>query len=219
MIAYKIIDQIRKHTRRNKLFSWEEEKFISPFYEKYCFSNIPATVFFLFNIKPQGTPLPQDLYQNVLRTRKPLKVVLILIDALGFNQWLRYFKECAFFDILTRKGLIVPLTTVFPSTTTAAITTLNTGLTPQEHALPEWHLYLKEIDQIIETLPFTPLGGKQPDKLLKLGVNPKILFRGKTIHQELKKVGISSFSFVSKNYADSSYSKLIYKGSKKKIHR
>lgn len=206
MIINKILADIKKDE--------ETDRFVYPFYEKYCFSNIPATIFSLFDIKTKKTTLPLELYRHTLKAKEPLKVVLFLIDALGFNQWLKYFKGLPFFEILSKKGLVAPLTTVFPSTTAAALTTITTGLTPQEHGLPEWHLYLKEIDQIIESLPFTPLGEKQNNKLLEFGVDPKILFQGETIYQKLKKFGISSFVFVNKALLDFSYCKLICKGSK-----
>jgi len=182
-----------------------------PFYEKYCFSNIPSTILKLFDIPTQRPVLPEELYKD--KAENFNKVVLILIDAFGYKQWLRYYKNLDFFNLFTKKGIVSPITTVFPSTTAAALTTINTGLTPQEHALFEWVLYFKEIDMVINTLPFTPLDGKGQDKLLEIGVSPKILYNGSTIYRTLKRAGINSFTFLNRSYSHTAYSKLIHKGS------
>ena len=188
-------------------------KFIYPFYEKYCFSNIPSMILSFFGIKTKRSCLPSGLHKDKVEVEGSNKVVLFLIDALGYNQWIKYNKNNEFFRIFTQKGLVSPITTIFPSTTAAAITTISSGLTPQEHGLPDWHVYYKEIDMIIETLAFMPLGDKVRDRLVEKGVNPKILFNGRTIYQRLKRNGIKSFVFNNKSYADSAYSKLINKGS------
>jgi predicted AlkP superfamily pyrophosphatase or phosphodiesterase len=187
-----------------------EGEFVYPFYEKYCFSSIPSTVLKFFNIKSKRDPLPAELYKKI---ENPNKVVVFLIDGLGYNQWLKYSKEYWLFDVLNQKGLVSPITTVFPSTTAATLTTINSGLTPQEHALPEWVVYFKEINMIINTLPFTQLDKKGQDRLLEMGINPKILYSGSTIYQTLKKEGVESFAFINESYAYSCYSKLVHKGS------
>jgi predicted AlkP superfamily pyrophosphatase or phosphodiesterase len=48
------------------------------------------------------------------------------------------------------------MTSVFPSTTASAITTLMTGLAPAQHGLTGWHMHLDEIDQTLSILPLTP---------------------------------------------------------------
>lgn len=184
-------------------------EFIYPLYEKYCFSNIPPTILGFFGVKNKRPALPPELYEG--RTEGSNKVVLVLIDGLGYNQWLQYSKNYEFFNAFTKEGLVAPITAVFPSTTASALTTINTDLTPQEHGLLEWIVYFKEIDMIIKTLPFAPLGEKCQDRLLEMGVDPKILYSGGTIHQTLKEAGIKSFAFVNGSYAFSSYSKLVHK--------
>jgi len=202
-----ILREIEKEIIKEK----KEGEFIYPFYEKYCFSNIPSTVLKFFDIKTERPSLPPEVYKDKVEIKNSNKVVLILVDGLGYNQWLRYFKNYKFFDIFNQRGIVSPITTMFPSTTAATLTTINTGLTPQEHGLLEWVLYFKEIDMIINTLPFTSLDEK--NTLLEMGINPKILYKGNTIYQNLKKEGVRSFSFIDESYAYSPYSKLVHKGS------
>lgn len=206
---------ISKEVEKEIIKSKKKGEFIYPFYEKYCFSNIPSTIMKLFGIKSKRPVLPSKLYKDKIGIKDSEKIILLLIDGFGYTQWLKYFRKYKFLDNFTKNGQVSPITTIFPSTTAAAITTINSGLTPQEHALPEWVVYFKEIDMIINTLPFTPLNNKILDRLLDLGVDSKILFNGKNIYQILKEKGIKSFSFISKSYVNSAYSNLVYKGSKR----
>jgi len=193
----------------NTIQKLKEGEFIYPSYEKYCFSNIPSTLLRLFKIKTKRPLLPDELY----KVENPEKILVFLIDGLGYDQWLKYSKEYQLFKTINHKGFVSPITTVFPSTTAATITTINTGLTPQEHALPEWYVYFKEVGKVIVTLPFTPIGEKGQDKLAEKGIDPSILYKGRTIYQNIKRAGIKSFAFVHESYARSCYSKLVYKGS------
>lgn len=197
-----------------KIIEKEKKKgeFIYPFYEKYCFSNIPSTILSFFGIKTKRPILPPEVYESILKGKKPTKIILLLIDGFGFNSWLKNSKNYELFNGFNQKGLVSPLTSIFPSTTASAITTINSGLTPQEHSLLEWFVYFKEIDKIIATLPFTAVGEEGQDKLLDQGVDPQVLFKEKTIYQVLAKSGVKSFVFNSKAYANSVYSKLVHEG-------
>ncbi|HLC59639.1 MAG TPA: alkaline phosphatase family protein [archaeon] len=187
-----------------------EGEFIKPFYEKYCLSNIPSTIKSFFNIKTDKPVLPRSLHRDKIEVEKCNKVVLFFVDGFGYFQWTRHYKDNEFLNTFTEKGLVSPITTVFPSTTAAAVTTINTGLTTQEHGLPEWTVYFKEIDQSINTLPFITLLGED---VAELGGNPKMLFDGQTFHQDLKKNNVKSFAFMNEQYARGYYSDMIFKGS------
>ncbi|MEJ2242169.1 MAG: alkaline phosphatase family protein, partial [Candidatus Bathyarchaeota archaeon] len=117
-----------------------EGDFLYPFYDKYCFSKIPSTILKFFDVKTKTT-LPSKLVPEKNEFKETNKLILLIIDGFGFNQWLRYYEQNEFFSRITNEGIFSPITTVFPSTTANAITTLNTGLTPQEHGLPEWFVY------------------------------------------------------------------------------
>lgn len=186
--------------------------FLYPFYDQYCFSKIPSAILKFFGIKTK-TSLPYEMVLQKNEYDDINKIILLIIDGFGFNQWLRYYKHNKFFARLTQEGTFFPITTVFPSTTANAITTINTGLTPQEHALPEWFVYFKEIDQIINTIHFKPLGSQQNDELLGLGVDPDILYSGNTLYQTLNEEKIKTFTFIDESMAQSTYSGLIFKGS------
>ena len=194
-------ESIRKQCRNGN--------FLYPFYEKNCISNIPGTVLDLFDIKSKRK-LPIELSTE---TENVNKVVLFVLDGFGYNQFLRYYKKTKLLANLAEKGNLFPLTSVFPSQTTNALTTLNTGLTPQEHGLFEYYLYLKEVDGIVSTLSFDPLGSKRRNELVDKGFDPKLLFNGDTIQKKLRRQGIKTFVHIYTGYAYSNYATILFDGS------
>lgn len=196
------------HPWQEKTENQIDNRFVFPRYDGLSFANIPGTILNFFGLTSPNPPLNSGILTKIPRTQK---LILILIDGLGFLWWEKFYKDYPLLEKVSAKGEVFPLTSVFPSTTPAAITTINSGLLPSEHGLLEWFLYFEEIDQIVETLPFMPIGEKTPDILAKRGVNPKILFNGKTIYEKLSKKGIKSFVFLNKDYADSSYNKVAFK--------
>jgi predicted AlkP superfamily pyrophosphatase or phosphodiesterase len=186
---------------------------IHPCYGSYCLSKLPSAVLALLGVPQAAHPLASLLQRLAAQQRPPRKVIVLLIDGFGWRQWQRYAERYDFFARLTERGAVAPITTVFPSTTAAALTTIHSGLTPQEHGLPEWWVYFAELDAIAATLPFTPLGAKGRDRLLEAGVKPTLLFDGRTIYQRLAAARIPSFTFARAEYAHSAYSHVVHKGS------
>ena len=90
---------------------------------------------------------PLGLLSDVALSRAK-NVVLILVDGLG--------------DALLQKvggGSVLGahrlgrLTSVTPSTTATAVTTVMTGLAPQQHGLTGWHMFFQELGAILAVLP------------------------------------------------------------------
>ncbi len=84
------------------------------------------------------------------RVRRARRVVLLLIDGLG-----QRLLERRGSGILARHHHAV-LTSVFPTTTASAITTLLTGQAPQQHGVTGWFTYLRELGAVWTVLPFKP---------------------------------------------------------------
>ncbi|MGD9131410.1 MAG: alkaline phosphatase family protein [Candidatus Bathyarchaeota archaeon] len=183
--------------------------FVFPCYEGKCISNIPGTVLGLFGVESERR-LPVEVGVEVDGVDK---VVLFVLDGFGYNQFLRFCGDNRFLVNLAEKGGVFPVTSVFPSQTTNALTTLNTGLTPQEHGLFEYYLYLKEVDRIVSTLSFEPLGYKRRNELVDRGFDPKLLFKGGTIQNTLREAGVKTFVHIYVRHTYSAYSKVIFDGS------
>ncbi len=181
------------------------EGFIYPQYDGYCFSNIPSLASYLFGLIT-ASPLSEIAIRADLRPVASQKVIVFLVDGFGFSQWLECTKEYDFLRRLTANGVVSPITAVFPSTTAASVTTIHSGLTPQEHGLLEWWVYFRELGRVIVTLPFQELGGKVQDELLQSGIDPKILFDGQTWYGKLTESGIRAINLIQSQIAYSGYS-------------
>lgn len=195
-----------------QILKQQRDGFIYPQYGGYCFSNIPAAVQYLFGLRTTNSLSPILDKAGITPTKRQ-KVVALLLDGFGWNQWLRYTDRYEFLKRFAERGVLAPVTSVFPSTTSAAVTTLHSGLTPQEHGLLEWWVYFEELRQIIITLPFSPLDGDKLDQLLESGASPRILFDRNTWYGTLGKSGIPAFNLINDALKSSAYSSVVLKDS------
>ena len=134
------------------------------------------------------------------------RVIFILIDSLGYNFFSHYMWE------LTRRGAVRKISSVFPSTTAAALTSIYTGLYPKEHGILEWYMYYEELGDIIKTLPLSTRNSNVNDELIKRGLASDSLFELPSLTSFLKEKGLKSYSFMNEKYAFSSYSTHMLKG-------
>lgn len=100
------------------------------------------------------TDYPETSLLPAAELRSARRIVLLLIDGLGHDFLLRQPPES-----VLRRHLRGRLDSVFPTTTAAAITTLATGVGPQQHAITGWFLWLRELGMVTSILPFRSRAG------------------------------------------------------------
>lgn len=172
--------------------------------------NIPNTILSHFNIKVNKKLIKKSLLNEIKDSKK---IVLFLADGLGYNLFDKWSQNNKFLKNIKQKGLVEKITTIYPSSTPAGITSINSGLTPLEHGLPDWNIYFRELGVTLETLPYKIIETDlQPKRKIK--EDPKILFNQKTIFELLNQKNIPSFYFCPKGY-NQNYPKAISKGAKK----
>ncbi len=193
-----------------QLLEADAEGFVHPDYNGHSLVNVANSISMLLGGTPTGIPLDESLYKDAIDIHGIKKVVMVVLDGFGYEMLLDA-KNAPFFRKFANAGVLKPITTGFPSTTAASITTINTGLTPQEHGLPEWVIYLNEISMLVNSLPFTSLIGNE--QLAGKGVDPSVLYEGTTIYQKLKRQGIPSIAFMHKSLVNTAYTKVMRKGS------
>lgn len=144
-----------------------------------------------------GAEMP---YENLkLLSPEELKgsknIVLMVIDGLGFEYLLQ--KQGSFL----KENIRGKITSVFPPTTAAAISTFQTGLAPQQHGFTAWFMFLKEIGILSQILRFKArMGG---EIFSENGVNINDIFgqesftkkiKAKSVVIQIDKVAHSDFS-------------------------
>jgi len=106
--------------------------------------NLTSSVLKAFDANSLYSPLEEldDL-------KKYKNIIFINLDGLGFEYLQKYGQNSYLNQHCLKK-----LTSVFPSTTAAATTTLETGTAPQQHGLTGWFMYLKDLGIISTILRF-----------------------------------------------------------------
>lgn len=122
----------------------EDDGYLFPAYDSYCFGSIPGTVRSILDAGGERA-LPDDVFEGV-RTDVST-VVTIVVDGYGLGSWKRDRAIHPFLDRITERGTVTPLTSVYPSETAAAMTTFETGQLPCEHGRIGWNIYDPETDR------------------------------------------------------------------------
>jgi hypothetical protein len=119
-----------------------------PAYDSHSLDRVPGTAAAALGVEfDRSLPaaaVPDGEYENV---------VVLLIDGYGWDRF-QAGERPALLDRLAAAGETTPITSVYPTETAAAITSLNTGRTPAEHGLLGWNLRLPPVDRTVQTLPF-----------------------------------------------------------------
>ncbi|HXQ91505.1 MAG TPA: alkaline phosphatase family protein [Nitrososphaerales archaeon] len=182
--------------------------FLKPQYDGHCISNIPETVARILHVR-SGRPIEDDRLSPYSEAEN---VVLLVLDGFGTNQ-LKFAREnfgVDSYDQTFSDSLCVPITSVFPSTTSSAMSSLHTGLTPQEHGVVGYSMFVSELGTIGQMLRFVPiLGGRS---LFDSGLDSRTFLDSKTIHERLTEEGISSIAYVPNYIIDSGLSRITYRG-------
>lgn len=97
-----------------------------------------------------NTPYPVYPHLNINELKNYENIIILLIDGMGYEFIKKYGKGTFF-----QKHLQDRLTSIFPSTTAAAITAYSTGLATKQHALTGWFVYFREVATAAVGLPFT----------------------------------------------------------------
>jgi len=122
---------------------------VIPRYDGYSLANIPASVCRWLGVQPPVAPCLSDHITHVLQDNYQ-HVLLLVVDGLRldlFNQFITRVLQDEYlptWKTILEEGTYTPLTSVCPSTTAAALTTLWTGAFPSQHGMIGYELFLKE---------------------------------------------------------------------------
>ena len=158
--------------------------------------NLAATVLDLCGARgPLDPPPLRDIDPRLLAGVR--SVVVILADGLGYDQLHRLARagDMPFIaSILERAARhdaaqLVDATTIFPSTTAAAITTMNTARTPQEHGNLAYFLWLEEFAMVAQMLRWGPAAQKRGSFFDDRSLDPRRFRKAGSIHRAIRDHG------------------------------
>jgi hypothetical protein len=164
----------------------------TPAYGQRSFDLLPGTIERLLT----GTTGRPALFGG-LGDRTFDRVVLVYLDAFGW----RFVERHADHPLLARardEGLLLKLTSQFPSTTAAHATTIHSGLPLADHGVYEWFVYEPLVDRLIAPLLFSFAGD---DERGTLPLAPTDVFPDQAFYADLAEAGVQSFVSQSADHA------------------
>ncbi|MFR2299226.1 MAG: alkaline phosphatase family protein, partial [Clostridium paraputrificum] len=174
--------------------------FVFPDYNGKNFINIINSIKHNYGIN-DGMTLENKKIKKVLLNKE--KVVFILVDAFGWKFYKGVREDSKFFKEIRKHGIEEKITSQFPSTTTAHVTSLVTGKDVSTHGFFEWFTYDSKIDEIFTPFLFDYKGKEE-------------ILPNENLFKELKENGVSS-TIITPSYINNSYySRELFKDGKVK---
>jgi hypothetical protein len=216
-IAESIEAQIR--AERNARFSALNlpEEFVVPNYGGRSVVNVPASIVGLFGGHLSTAPLDPVLIEQFSSDVR--RVVLIVVDALGYQRFLDALAvnpHNGFHALLKDGAQLTPLTSVFPSTTTAALTALWSGYTPAEHGFMGYQLFLRDYDVRANMIGFSPVATYQlgSEQLVAAGLEPETFLAVPSLPQTLAQIHVPVYGLIEQPFVKSALSRVQIRGVK-----
>lgn len=185
---------------------------VLPAYDGLSILNVPSSLCMWMGISPlqhPGLRLPalDELAQSTQQ------ILLLLIDGLGWDSYRDWEADVPeILDTAHDEVILAPLTSVVPSTTSSALTTLWTGSSPAEHGLVGYELFLKEVGMVTNMITFSPMYlGAPVDLLGSTGIEPGEMLPGKTLGQHMKSAGVEAHAFVEQALVGSPLSRMHFR--------
>lgn len=132
------------------------------------------------------------IFDDLLSKKHYKNVVVMLFDGMG-TEILKKHKENAPFLLAHLRDTI---SSVFPPTTTAATTSIQSGLTPLEHGWLGWSVYFKELDRTVNLFPNTDFVTNEPIECYNAG---KTIIPYASIEDKINEVGKCKAYFISRH--------------------
>jgi predicted AlkP superfamily pyrophosphatase or phosphodiesterase len=188
------------------------EGYVYPQYNGGSILNLPDSICTWLGIPGIGDkPLAPDLHNLLEGSIR--RVIVLLVDALSLHRLQRWMADgsAPVWLQLVQGGQLAPLTSITPSTTSSALTSLWTGRSPAEHGIPGYEIWLREYGVVASMIYHAPVsfhndvgslerGGFKPEEFLNLATLGTHLATHKIRpyalqHKSIVKSGLSQMFF------------------------
>ncbi len=187
------------------------DEFVRPDYTGGTIANIPATFSALLGADFEGLPpLAEPLWRPLAGSVK--RIVLILLDSFGWSLYQDQKHRLQWLE--KRTAVSGKITSVFPSTTVAALSSLWTGFAPAQHGLVGLRQFFPEYAVLGQLIKFSPNFISYPDALIHAGTKPSTFLPVPGFGEQLKRSGIETHAFKGHDIVDSALSQMHDRGVK-----
>jgi len=181
---------------------------VRPAYAGRSFADIPATVVRLLT-GDGGPGIEQSALGELDRLWR--KIVLVVVDGFGWSAAERH-ADHPFLKRVEADGVLAKLTSQFPSTTSAHMTTLHTGVPVGESGIYEWFQYEPALDRLIAPLLFSYAGDDRRETLRGSGLDPAALYPRETIYERLAAAEVAAHAVQHEAITDTTFSRAMLRG-------
>ncbi|HSQ27545.1 MAG TPA: alkaline phosphatase family protein [Anaerolineales bacterium] len=186
---------------------------IYPAYDGQSILNIPSSVCHWLGVPGLETPalIPQIL--DSIRGDFQ-RVILVLMDALALHRLQRWMSDnsAPVWQDLASQGLLAPITSISPSTTSAALTAFWTGRSAAQHGITGYERWMKEYGIIANTILHAPITFRNDvGSLERAGFEPEKYLPFPTLSAHLGGHGIHTYALQHQSIARSGLSKMLLK--------
>ena len=190
------------------------DDFLPAAYADGSIANIPATVSTLLDVPFSGLPPLRPSAWHPL-AGEVRRVILVLVDALGW-ELLQQAQTGA--NWLWREAMVQErLTSVFPSTTVAALSSVWTGVAPAGHGLVGLRMLFPEYGVVGQMLTMGPNFISAPDALIRAGMDPSAFLAVPGFAEQLAHAGVPTYAYKSYTFVDSALSQMHGRGVRESV--
>jgi len=188
------------------------EGWVHPDYNGQSIFNLPSSFCRWLGVPMLGKqPLSSELLSPLGESFR--HVVVVLMDALSFLRFRRWTETGSLpvWEYLAREGLLAPLTSIAPSTTSAALTSLWTGSSAAVHGIVGYEMWLKEYGIVINSILHAPISYQgDAGSLRRAGFSPQDFLGLPTLGGHLIRHGVRSFAFQHHSITRSGLSQMLF---------
>lgn len=179
-----------------------------PFYDGLSLVNIPCTIAHLFGAPDFGKPALDEALLERMRGKHE-KIILLVVDAMGSKLFdrMRDPDRSLVWGKYHDQALYAPLTSVCPSTTASALTTLWTGEGPGSHGIIGYEMWAKEFGVVMNNIHHSAASARgDTGGLERSGFDPHEFMNKPLLGTHLQAHGIGATTFIHSSIARSGLS-------------
>ena len=206
--------QLLPRLREQRLAGLElDSDFIYPDYTGTTLANLPAGICTWLDVPTLGglPPLAPAWMEALGASPQVDHVVLLLVDGLGLD-WFQHALEQGAgpgWASVMKEAVLTPLTSIVPSTTTSALTTLWTGVPTAQHGITGYEMWLKEYGMVSNMIALSPTAFRgESGALRRAGVQPEAFLPVPTLGPHLKAHGVQVQAVMHQSLAHSALSSM-----------
>ena len=186
----------------------------APDYGGASLANLPGSVCRWFGLNGWRTRPLDESYSSPFRQEYE-QVILLVIDGMGLELFQKIGNESSGeyqpWQELLAESHLLPMTSIVPSTTSAALTAFWTGCAPSQHGITGYEMWLREYNLAANMITHMPVYFDGPaGSLRQTGFDPQTFLTVPTLGPFLTQAGVEPFVLQHNSIARSGLSTMLF---------